>query len=591
MKKSKVLTNIIAAGLAVVCITSASSMTMVCSAANDADLVESVYTYKNKTGFAGLVDKKLAEAMKSYDAADAELESIKKAIGEALEMVATEADESYSLRKTMEALKKAEALADELMAAQSDEKVAELASSLALATEFLCKGSDETKGKNAFEVIYDYMKKDSMFCGEAANKAEDYWKYMKEAYSKSGLALVYALSQKSDTAEEIEKVKDDCERVAVAYEEMVQTAEGERTVYINKGKEHIKLSEKLGSVDFFDFGTYASFINNEGFGKAGITNDIYQKTVRETSTYYYSNGWRWVDISGLMYEGFARNISSCVLYSKFYTSKGIDVQKETKWWRDYSDKVFKNVMLNLKAQVYNSANRIENGMTKSIIEHISSEYKTKSIAAYLEEIGFDFGGRDLSEEKINLLLTGNMTTGDGLTKSFGNEGKAYDMTSLSKQNGNLKDYFTPGKTSASVLFFEYAEKTLPITIESHDMDGRISKGVYTIKAKQLAGYDKENNPVYVPYERVCEVKGSKMMTVRIPLSIDFSSLEITLGYEGIGASSNHKNVCSFRFSDRTYGEDYSQITLKMVGFTKFWLGYGVKAEIFCDSTCVAEGNG
>lgn len=591
MKSSKVFTKIIAAGLAVVSLAASSSLTMTCSAVGETNNIESVYVYESRSGFAKLLDAKLSDAMREFDTADAALESLRKEIEKSFETVIAEADKTNSLRNAIEALAKAERLAEELMTEQSDEKIAELASTLSLVTEALCKGSAETENKNAFRLIYDYMKTKSMFCGEAANKAEDYWKVMKESYAKAGLTLVNALSQKSDTAEEIEKVKDDCEKVVVAYEDMMNTAEGERTVYINKGEDRIELSEKLGSVDFFDFGTYASFINNEGFGKAGITNDIYQKTVRETSTYYYSNGWRWVDISGLMYEGFARNISSCVLYSKFYTSKGIDVQKETKWWRDYSDKVFKNIMLNLKAQVYNSANRIENSMTKTIVEHISAEYETKSIAAYLEEIGFDFGGRDLSEEKINLLLTGNMTTGDGFTKSFGNEGKAYDMASLSKKNGKLSDYFTPGKTSASVLFFEYAENTLPVTIESHDMDGRIYKGVYTIKAQQLVGYDEENQPVYAPYKKVYNVEGSKTITVRVPQSVDFSTLEITLGYEGLGASSNHKNVCSFNFKDYTYGEDYSQITLKMTGFTKFWLGYGVKAEIYCENTCVAEGNG
>ena len=78
------------------------------------------------------------------------------------------------------------------------------------------------------------------------------------------------------------------------------------------------------------------------------------------------------------------------------------------------------------------------------------------------------------------------------------------------------------------------------------------------------------------------------MYLRLPENIEFNTLEIKLGYEGISASSNHENICSYSFKNAE--KPCSEITLNMEGYTKWWLGYGVNASISCDGNVVVTGH-
>ena len=139
------------------------------------------------------------------------------------------------------------------------------------------------------------------------------------------------------------------------------------------------------------------------------------------------------------------------------------------------------------------------------------------------------------------------------------------------------------------MFLEKENDSLGINIHSVSMDGRIDMGVYTITGRQILGYTSNNKPIYHDYEKVYEVKGTKDISFRLPENIELNTLEITLGYEGLCASSNHENVCSYSFEDlKSYD---TEITLTMEGYTKIWLGYGVDASISCDGVVVAKGEG
>jgi hypothetical protein len=95
--------------------------------------------------------------------------------------------------------------------------------------------------------------------------------------------------------------------------------------------------------------------------------------------------------------------------------------------------------------------------------------------------------------------------------------------------------------------------------------------------------------MYSYYEKVFEIHGTDEINMRLPSNLDMSTVKITLGYEGLCASSKHKSVCSYNLSDLK--NPCSEITLSMEGYTKVWLGYGVHANISCDGVVVAKGEG
>lgn len=682
MKKKKLLTRILAAILAVVCMISASSFGLVCSATygfgftksdfSDSkaidtflDILESGITSGIKSGataaltplvniiseeFLGLPpETTLKDVMNRLNEIDSKLDSIKKEVKEGFDKVISEVDKNEKMRNAIDALANAEFFADLVMnydsagnlpssleeikklsgeeqkrlvelnaEAVKEENVEELIMALRLSKEYLTKGYIDSDYKNAFQVFYTYMKSKSMFCGEAANKSEAYWHVMKESYAKSSIALICALSQqqaiyelsKQTASEDIkqeaidaaakavegfsslnvindrmEKISSDGKQVISVYESFTDNVNNERTVFINKGQVYIPLKAKLGMIDFVDCSSYEAFVKSEGFVKAGITKEIYEKAVSTSKIYYYNNGNAYVDLSSVSYENFINN-SGKVKYYKIYrdVNGSVDIEYEGNW-KDYSGEVFKDVILTLKSYVYNNANRPENSMVDTIVSHITSSYASKTIAEYLDEIGFDFSKRSIAEINSLFLASGDMQGSNGALKYIDCSGTTYDLATLSKQGNSFRKLIDKNDPAGSLLYFENAKNTITVTIKSDSMDGRIDKGIYTIKAKQIVGYE-DDEPVYNYYEKIVEIEGTKTQVFRLPANVDPDTITVTLGYEGLGASSNHENLCTYSFSG-----DYSEITLKLSGYTKIWLGYGVDAEILRDGVVVETGKG
>lgn len=682
MKKKKVLTRILAAILAVVCMISASSFGLVCSATygfgftksdfSDSkaidtflDILESGITSGIKSGataaltplvniiseeFLGLPpETTLKDVMNRLDEIDSKLDSIKKEVKEGFDKVISEVDKNEKMRNAIDSLANAEFLADLVMnydsvenlptsleeikklsgeeqkrlvelnaEAVNEEVVEELIMALRLSKEYLTKGYIDSDYKNAFQVFYSYMKTKSMFCGEAANKSEAYWHVMKESYAKSSIALICALSQqqaiyelsKQTASEDIkqeaidaaakavegfsslniidsrmEKISSDGKQVVSVYESFIEKVDKERTVFINKGNAYIPLKAELGTIDFVDCSSYDAFVRSEGFEKAGITKKIYEKAVEDSNIYYFDNGYAYVDLSTLSYENFINNSGRFNYYKIERDMYGsYDVKHEGNWC-DYSGKVFKDVILTLKSYVYNNVNRTENSMIDTVVEHIVSNYSTKTIAGYLDEIGFDFGERSIAELDKLFIASGDMQGSNGALLELDCSGTTYDIAKLSKAGSSFRSCFNKSNPSGSLLYFENANKTIKVTLESDSMDGRIDFGRYIIEGKQIVEYENDK-PVYAHYENVIELEGTKTMEFRLPANVDPSTVKVTLAYEGLCASSNHNNLCSYSFSG-----NYSEITLKLRGYTKIWLGYGVDAEIIRDGVVVETGEG
>jgi hypothetical protein len=164
----------------------------------------------------------------------------------------------------------------------------------------------------------------------------------------------------------------------------------------------------------------------------------------------------------------------------------------------------------------------------------------------------------------------------------------YDVNSLGKKHDTFENLVDVSNPAGNLMFFEKVNDSIGVTLKARSMNGRVYNGVYTISGMQIVKYDANNNPVYRYYEKVYELDGTTNQHIKIPSNIDYKTLEITLGYEGLCASSNHKNICSYSFKNET--KPISEITLELEGYTKVWLGYGVDGRITCDGRVVAEGH-
>ena len=167
----------------------------------------------------------LVKVQERLDEIDGKLDDIKEEISDGFDKVLSEIDKNNKLRNVLDALAKSEAIADRIMNSDktlefvgttdwdnltpeqqrkiveinadiiNNEEISALYSNLQLVNAYMTSGLIDTNYNNVYDVYYNYMKKQSMFCGEAANKAEPFWEIMKESYAKSSIALIYALEQ------------------------------------------------------------------------------------------------------------------------------------------------------------------------------------------------------------------------------------------------------------------------------------------------------------------------------------------------------------------------------------------------------------
>lgn len=475
--------------------------------------------------------------------------------------------------------------------------------------------------ETAYNVYYNYMKKQSMFCGEAAEKSQAFWEVMKESYAKSCLALLYAYNQqlamyalsesepgdgitqqaidaaavatsfgtKSVIETKLASVEVDGAEVLHAYDEFLARVNIERTVFINKGTCYIPMETELASICFDGSESYEKYISTEGFEKGGITKELYERTLADIKDYFYSNRDYYIEGDTVSYDEFVNNSGNCIRRDAQRDDSGTWYKKKEVEWNNVSNKVFKHMLLNMKVTQYNIANKANDSTIKTILDYVKENYATKSIAQYLQEVGFSFGDCDINALSNVYMPTANFTTGNGILK-IGTEGELYDLTSLEKETkAGFEESISSGDPDGRFFFFCNKKDTIELTIESESMDGRIDKGVYTITAKEIVGYNKDGSPIYIPYKAVYEVEGSKIVNLRLPVSLDYTTIKVQLGYEGLGASSNHECLCSYSLADLS--EVPAELTLKMEGYTKVWLGYGVNAEILCDGVSVAKGKG
>lgn len=589
----------------------------------------------------------LQDIKAQLDEIEGKLDDIRKEVAEGIEKVLSEMDKNNKMRNAIDALARAEYLADlvlgsdladvenaeELSGAEqqrlveinanaiSKERVDELIDVLGVAGEYLSTGYIDTNYENAFKIYYDYMKRQSMFCGEAAARAEAYWQVMIESYAKSSIALLCALEQQLsmhdlsketageqlkqeaidaalaavshfDTYNVIENhtmvLRQNARTVLVGYKTFLAGVREEATVFINKKTCYIRLKPDLGIVNLGNLDSYDAYAAGAGFAAEGVTEDLYRRGLKSYSRYFYANSYHYIDMETVTYNEFTTNQGKCDRYDTYSDMYGsYDVRNEVDW-ATHSGRVFTNVMLNLKAIQYNSASKLAHDSVQTILDHVSGNYSSKTVADYLTMVGFRFGENDITAAQSLYLLTADLNQGNRLDR-VGSDGRMYDLADLSKKYASFENTVNTEHPAGKLVYFENADESIRVTIESDGMDNRIYKGVYTLTAKEVVDYKADGTPVYTYYEKVYEVEGTKNVYIDLPTNIDFSTIEVTLGYEGLAASDNHAALCSYNFAN--YVGAGKEITLRMEGYTKWWGGYGVDAEILCDGNSLTKGEG
>lgn len=591
----------------------------------------------------------LSEIKAQLDVIESKLDLLRKEVAEGIEKILSEIDKNNKMQSAIDALARAEYLADLIMSSNdeevegdiadlsgaeqqrlveinasiiSKEHVDELVDVLGVAKEYLTSGYIDSNYESAFEIYYEYMKGQSMFCGEAAVRSDPYWSVMVESYAKSCIALLFALEQQEvmyalSTSEagngitqeaidaaavakdfgslnvikkRFDNVVKDGEKVVSVYREFVADAEAEKTVYINKKNCYIRLEPTLGIIDFNNLKDHATYVASTDFESDGITSALYQETVSQCENYYYGNDYYHLDLSTVSYDNFINNQGKCDHYSTYSDIYGSYDERDEVNFSEYSGKVFANVMFNCKAVRYNSEDKLAHEDVATIVSHVASGYSTKTIADYLTMVGFDFGGNDIKAEEMLYALTADDIQLGNSPDDIKSSGEAYDLAALSKKSTAFRKAFTPETPKGKLVYFVNSNPSVKVTIVSDGMDNRIDMGVYTITAKRLAGYQADGEPEYTYFEKVYQVEDTKTVYVNLPSDIEFSTIKVNLGYEGLAASDNHKSLCSYAFTNYTDGKEH-EITLKMRGYTKWWGGYGVDAEILCDGVSLAKGVG
>ena len=585
----------------------------------------------------------ITEIKNRLESMDTKLDDIKEEVSEGFDKVLSEIDKNNKMENAINALAKAEFISREIMNSDktlqlinvsdinnltpeqqrkiveinadlvNSQQISELYTNLRLAKEYMLTGFIDTNYDDVYNIYYNYMKKQSMFCGEAANKAEPFWEMMQESYAKSCIALLYGLelqkslymlSESQPTSEisqeaidaaavaktfgalsvidnKIANVTSDGSELISKYTSVIENAQAEATTFINKGTVYIELKSDVKGVNISNGANYNNYVNNNSFGKDGIDEKLYKRVIGQVSMYYYHYGDFAIDMNTVPYSNFISNTGVCDRYNMVtdFSNKG------TVNFADESDGIFANVMLNMKFEKFNAANKLENENMEAIVKHICENYENDSIEAYLESVGFDF--EDVNRQGQVFLPVAELLL-DKTPSGLGSEKDLYEVDTYNKKHNELSKLINTADPSGSFMFLEKENDSIEVNIHSVSMNGRISKGVYTITGRQIVSYDSNKKPVYRDYNQVYEVKGTKDMYFRLPENLDINTLEIKLGYEGLGASSNHENLCSYSFKNV---KSCSEITLDMEGYTKVWLGYGVDASIICDGEVVASGKG
>ena len=588
----------------------------------------------------------LARIRERLDEIDGKLDDIKEKISDGFDKVLSEMDKNNKLRNVLDALAKSEAIADRIMSTDktlelvgatdwndltpeqqrqiveinadiiNHEDISALYSNLQLVNAYMTSGLIDTNYNSVYDVYYSYMKKQSMFCGEAANKAEPFWEIMKESYAKSSIALIYALEQQKSlhllsnstpTAEisqeaidaasvaktfgtlnvierKIAKVTADCEKFIEKYNSFIEKVTGESTVFINKDTTYIELKPELGNVNISNSKTYQEYTYYNNFENDGLNEKIYNSVVEQGSRYTYVDNFKNFGIlrlNTLSYNDFIKNTGSCKTDIRYTYNNNTRYQTRTEDFKNISWFVFKDIMLSMKAERFNTANKLENENVEAIIKHINENYDTYTISSYLESVGFN-----LSNMKNNCKTL--LPTGDLSVHKISSNKDLYDVNSLGKKHDKFENLVDSSNPAGNLMFFEKVNDCIDVTLKARSMNGRVHNGVYTISGMQIVRYDANNTPVYRYYEKTYDLNGTNTQHIKLPSNIDYKTLEITLGYEGFCASSNHKNICSYSFKNET--KPFSDITLELKGYTKAWLGYGVDGKISCDGRVVAEGH-
>lgn len=590
-------------------------------------------------------DADIHEIQNRINEIDSKLDELREEVSAGFDKVLSEIDKNNKMRNTIDALAKAEFIAETIISSNkaeiandiytdskkltpkqqkeiveinadivNNQQITELYTNLKLAKDYMSKGFIDTDYKSVFDVYYNYMKKDSMFCGEAANKAEPFWEVMKESYSKSCVVLFYALEHQKDiyllsestpTAEisqeaidaaavaktfgslsvidnRIANVNNDATQLLDKYSQFIEEVRAEATTFINKDTVYVELNPDVKGINISNGKTYGDYVNHNTFENDGITKKLYDKVAKKVPMYYYNYDRYALDLKKIPYEDFIRNAGECYRHNMVteFSNKSQLVK-----FADESDNIFAHLMLNMKFDQFNTANKLENENIEAIIKHVCENYENDSIEAYLESVGFDMDG--VKSQGKAFLPTDKLEL-SGIKPGLDTSKDVYEVNTYNKKHNSIIKLIDTSDPSGSLMFLEKEKDSIELNINSVSMDGRIYKGVYTITGRQIVGYDSKNKPIYHDYDKIYEVKGTQDVYFRLPDNIDFNTLEITLGYEGLGASSNHENVCSYSFKD---AKPCSEITLSMEGYTKIWLGYGVNASISCDGVVVAKGEG
>lgn len=592
----------------------------------------------------------LVKVQERLDEIDGKLDDIKEEISDGFDKVLSEIDKNNKLRNVLDALAKSEAIADRIMNSDktlefvgttdwdnltpeqqkkiveinadiiNNEEISALYSNLQLVNAYMTSGLIDTNYNNVYDVYYNYMKKQSMFCGEAANKAEPFWEIMKESYAKSSIALMYALEQQKSlhllsestpTAEisqeaidaasvaktfgtlnvierKIAKVTEDSEKFIEKYNSFIEKVNSESTVFINKDTTYIELKPELGNVNISNGKTYYEYTRYNNFENDGLNEKIYNNVVEQGSRYTYvdkSHNLGILRLDTLSYNDFIKNNGSCKTDVRYAYKNHTFIQNCTEDFKNISNYVFKDIMLSMKAERFNSVNKLENESVEAIVKHINENYDTYTISSYLESVGFNLN--NMKGNCKTLLPTDDFSVHKFSTPVTSKK-DVYDVNSLGKKHDKFENLIDISKPAGNLMFFEKVHNSIDVSLKAKSMDGRVHNGVYTISGKQIVKYDTNNNPVYRYYEQSYDLDGTNIQHIKLPSNIDYKTLEITLGYEGFCASSNHKNICSYSFKNET--KPCSEITLELEGYTKVWLGYGVNAKITCDGRVVAEGH-
>ena len=674
MRKTTVKTRLIALTLVLISIISTISIGAISTSAAVTDEGLHVKTYEEmiKESISTYIDDKIPSALKPlfgmlsedffgdfgssetdpFAEIDSQLEDLKAEMSEGFDKVLSEMDKNNKMRNAVDALARAEFLAETIMENSRAEManevfslevkdltpqqqreiveinadivnsqiMTELYSNLKLAKEYMSTGYIDTDYRNVFDVYYSYMKKQSMFCGEAANKSEPFWEVMKESYAKSCLSLLYGLEQQkalyllseSTPTDEISQeaidaaavaktfgtlsvlesrianVNKDATQLLDKYNQMVENARAEATTFINKDTTYIELNPQIGNVNISNCKSYNDYVANNSFEAEGITENLYNKMVKRFPNFSFDYGTTLVNMKDVPYNNFINNSGRCTYNVVKSDASGTCFIPHNVELKEIIDKVFSTVMIDMKAEQFNHKNKLSNENVSKIIDYVTENYSHDTVASYLESVGFNFGDLDVTAETNVLLPTGDFEI-DRWSDRIDNKGKLCDVNSLNKKCSDFKNTVDVFNPTGKILFFENATDTIDLTVHADSMDGRVYKGVYTIEGKLIDGYGANNKPKSSYYEKVFEMHGTDEINMRLPSNLDMSTVKITLGYEGLCASSNHKSVCSYNLSDLK--NPCSEITLSMEGYTKVWLGYGVHANISCDGVVVATGEG